>query len=68
MLEERLYENDENVAAIEKRSIISGLRRSKNLRETITPTNPRREARRFVHGGSFQCGAPRSCILALFKL
>ena len=38
-------------------------RRSKNLGETIAPTNPRRERRGRGDGGSFPCAAPRSCLL-----
>ena len=45
LLEERLYECEENEAAFARGSVIAGFRRSRNLGEIIAPSRPRRERR-----------------------
>ena len=45
LLEDILYQNNENSKCLPKGSIISGFRRQKNLGEIISPSKPVREAR-----------------------
>ena len=58
LLEDILYQNNENSKCFPKGSIISGFRRQKNLGEIISPSKPVREARVVTQGGCYLCNAP----------
>ena len=61
-LESVLYDNPDNLRVFPKGSLIPAFTRGKNLGEHIAPTQPVRERRERVQGGSFPCSS-RQCLL-----
>ena len=63
LLEEVLYQNEENVEVFPRGSLIAGFKRQRNMGEIIAPSKPVRQVVGPTAKGCFPCVPLRSCCL-----